>query len=844
MKMPFGDIRARSRAVDITVPQQRSLDWNDLLNAVEFNFLALSGFAIVDLNQTLTADQYEKGIHGSFDLWMVRDDLDPVSHTLYLNAELTKAVGHPLVETVGADPIIEAAIENVTLESISPSAFSVLNPSMTSTASALMVTNHLKAIYVTDLTNATNSDLDQTAIARFAADNTNQVPTISNFQEIGITGVNATNLSAINSAVDAQRGADDVAGNADDVVDVDTLQEVQAIVNAYTMILTAADGTDGNAPLTPSTQSYQRIGVRDIDLGAQTHLLNDVVDGLASTAVDSVTELQTLSDSARAVRVSAAGGSAPSMAQLQSLGVSGLTASNLAAVQTALALTADDGTEVDTKIELQNLVDEINGLSIQSVTIPNGIYGIGSTMSITVNPSNGQAGLHFGSAFFNGHALTNLTDNGNGTYSGTYTVALGDASVVDGGSVSVSLGLVDAGGFVGVLTTSTPLNGESIDALPPVAPTLVEDAANLDHVLNAAEGVNQIQIAGLEAGASWQHQVDGGAWVNGVGTSFTLTPGTHSYSVRQTDLAGNTSAASVAANYTLDSVAPTLVSSNPADNSTGISPSANLSFTFSENIVAGTGNIVIKDLWTNTSTTIAASDNTQVSILNNVLTLNPSSDLAGNGRYAVQFDATAIKDLAGNAYSGISDTTTLNFNTTYVTGQSVIRLGTYGNLIAPVKVEGNWYYYWDASGDGTSANSGPYNSAKDFVSMNWLAGALGHSISESDRSGTISGVSVVLPTDGVIGSSSNPTAGYYPGTANTGQGVAANATYDDLLSIWDAFNGTGTGTNISGIPTDWGVANVWGATTSDVGHVYLSMATGMLYKDVDTMTHYVALQVL
>ena len=105
-------------------------------------------------------------------------------------------------------------------------------------------------------------------------------------------------------------------------------------------------------------------------------------------------------------------------------------------------------------------------------------------------------------------------------------------------------------------------------------------------------------------------------------------------------------------------------------------------------------------------------------------------------------------------------------------------------------------------------------------------------------------MSVVLPTDGVIGSSSNPTAGYYPGTANTGKGVAANATYDDLLSIWDAFNGTGTGTNISGIPTDWGVANVWGATTSDVGHVYLSMATGMLYKDVDTMTHYVALQVL
>ncbi|MDP3252684.1 MAG: hypothetical protein Q8M77_12340 [Hydrogenophaga sp.] len=47
-------------------------------------------------------------------------------------------------------------------------------------------------------------------------------------------------------------------------------------------------------------------------------------------------------------------------------------------------------------------------------------------------------------------------------------------------------------------------------------------------------------------------------------------------------------------------------------------------------------------------------------------------------------------------------------------------------------------------------------------------------------------------------------------------GLKNNATYNDLLAIWDAYNGAGTGTGSSGAPPNW--ANVvfgdkyWSAT--------------------------------
>ena len=59
----------------------------------------------------------------------------------------------------------------------------------------------------------------------------------------------------------------------------------------------------------------------------------------------------------------------------------------------------------------------------------------------------------------------------------------------------------------------------------------------------------------------------------------------------------------------------------------------------------------------------------------------------------------------------------------YTLGQPVINLGSYGKLIYPVQVDGGrYYYYWDRSGDGTSADVGSLNNGKDAVTYDILLG--------------------------------------------------------------------------------------------------------------------------
>ena len=60
---------------------------------------------------------------------------------------------------------------------------------------------------------------------------------------------------------------------------------------------------------------------------------------------------------------------------------------------------------------------------------------------------------------------------------------------------------------------------------------------------------------------------------------------------------------------------------------------------------------------------IAVTDGSQVTVSGTTLTINPTANLATSKQYAVQIDATAIDDLAGNSYAGITDNTTWSFTT-------------------------------------------------------------------------------------------------------------------------------------------------------------------------------------
>jgi len=319
-----------------------------------------------------------------------------------------------------------------------------------------------------------------------------------------------------------------------------------------------------------------------------------------------------------------------------------------------------------------------------------------------------------------------------------------------------------------------------------------------------------------------------------------------------TDAAGNAttlthSAVTDNGGYMVDTTVPTLSSSNPADNSADVDPTGNIVLTFSENITAGSGNIVISNGVD--TRTISISDATQISISGNTVTINPTADLEWNSDYNVQMATGVLRDGAGNDYAGISDATTLNFTTGM---PSVIDLGTYGQLIHGVQVDdGKWYYYWDANKDGVTNDNlshnyldGIFTYASDFTTTN-----PGSNTTDVYRFAEINGVQLALPTEGAAWTGTGYEPGTTVGTASPDQADGSNAfnpTYDDLLAVWDAYKGTGSGTGDSGVPPGWTSGTYWSATPGDTSqHVYVDLGTGYFHGyDPDTFARYVALEVV
>ena len=113
---------------------------------------------------------------------------------------------------------------------------------------------------------------------------------------------------------------------------------------------------------------------------------------------------------------------------------------------------------------------------------------------------------------------------------------------------------------------------------------------------------------------------------------------------------------------TVDSTNPSLSSSAPADNATGVGRNANIFLTFSEAVDVESGNITIKKTSDNSTLEIIDVTGNQVSGSGStIIKVNPSNTFASGTEYYILIDATAFDDAAGNSYAGISSTTALSF---------------------------------------------------------------------------------------------------------------------------------------------------------------------------------------
>jgi len=112
-----------------------------------------------------------------------------------------------------------------------------------------------------------------------------------------------------------------------------------------------------------------------------------------------------------------------------------------------------------------------------------------------------------------------------------------------------------------------------------------------------------------------------------------------------------------------DTTAPDIVRLTPADEDSQVLQSAVLVIEFDENVVIGTGNIVLQRNG-QAAMAIAVTDKTQVSVDGNRVTIDPSALLAAGALYSVSIEAGTFKDTAGNAFAGLSTPGAWNFSTT------------------------------------------------------------------------------------------------------------------------------------------------------------------------------------
>jgi methionine-rich copper-binding protein CopC len=139
------------------------------------------------------------------------------------------------------------------------------------------------------------------------------------------------------------------------------------------------------------------------------------------------------------------------------------------------------------------------------------------------------------------------------------------------------------------------------------------------------------------------------------------------------DLAGNNFAGinNTDFNFTTiagpDTVAPVLAAitpKSPSDNAINVAVNTSITLRFNENIKAGTGNIMIYRSADNTITrTISVTDSTQVTFAGSTIIVKPTLAFGYNRSFYVKIASGVIKDIAGNNYVGISNSTDYNFTT-------------------------------------------------------------------------------------------------------------------------------------------------------------------------------------
>ena len=126
------------------------------------------------------------------------------------------------------------------------------------------------------------------------------------------------------------------------------------------------------------------------------------------------------------------------------------------------------------------------------------------------------------------------------------------------------------------------------------------------------------------------------------------------------------------ADFRVDAIAPLITDSEPEDDESDVDTDDDIRISFSENVRAGSGSIVLSN--GSDSRTISVNDTDQISFSGNEITIDPSDDLQPGTTYRVGIDAEAVVDSAGNPFAGVSvdDDDAISFSTETEADTSIV----------------------------------------------------------------------------------------------------------------------------------------------------------------------------
>jgi methionine-rich copper-binding protein CopC len=320
------------------------------------------------------------------------------------------------------------------------------------------------------------------------------------------------------------------------------------------------------------------------------------------------------------------------------------------AVDANIVLTFSEAVDVESgNITIKKSSDNS---TVESIDVTSGLVTGSGTNQITINPTNNLASL---TGYYLNIDATAFDDSASNSYAGitnATTLSFTSADVV-APTLSSSTPSDNATGVAVdaniVLTFSEAVDVESGNiTIKKSSDNSTVESIDVTGTLVAGTGTTTITINPTNNLASLT-----GYYLNIDATAFDDSA-SNSY-------AGITDATTLSFT-SADVVAPTLSSSTPSDNATGVAVDANIVLTFSEAVDVESGNITIKK--SSDNSTVESIDVTGTLVAGTgttTITINPTNNLASLTGYYLNIDATAFDDSASNSYAGITDATTLSF---------------------------------------------------------------------------------------------------------------------------------------------------------------------------------------